>query len=347
MSIVKRAPRAERRRLMAMARKSRDPDEVRRALGILQLMDGHPVGSVSKALAAARSTIYRWVGWYTSQGLDGLLSLRRGRRESTVTPALVEALVTVLSETPRSMGYLRSTWSSELLAEVLRRQFGFEVHPSTLRRLLPKVGFGWRRARPTLCIRDPSKEQKVAAIQRAIESDDPYTAVFFLDEADIDFNPRIGYGWRKRGRQEAIPTPGQNQKHYVAGALHARTGRLAWVEYHRKNSVLFLKMLVELRKRYRRAQRIVLILDNYKIHKSHLVERWLQNNPKFELLFQPVYHPWVNEIERLWKTMHDTVTRNHRCRSMTELCQHIIRFFDVVQPFPGNRHGVAQLGSAI
>jgi transposase len=176
---------------------------------------------------------------------------------------------------------------------------------------------------------------------------DPYTAVFFLDEADIDFNPRIGYGWRERGRQEAIPTPGQNQKHYVAGALHARTGRLAWVEYHRKNSVLFLKMLVELRKRYRRAQRIVLILDNYKIHKSHLVERWLQNNPKFELLFQPVYHPWVNEIERLWKTMHDTVTRNHRCRSMTELCQHIIRFFDVVQPFPGNRHGVAQLGSAI
>ena len=77
--------------------------------------------------------------------------------------------------------------------------------------------------------------------------------------------------------------------------------------------------------RYRRANKIVLILDNYRIHKSQLVERWLQDN----LLFQPVYHPWVNVIERLWKAMHDTVTRNHRCRSMLELCQHVARFLCV------------------
>ena len=33
------------------------------------------------------------------------------------------------------------------------------------------------------------------------------------------------------------------------------------------------------------------------------------------------YYPWVISIERLWEAMHDTVTRNHRCRSMYELCQ--------------------------
>ncbi len=116
---------------------------------------------------------------------------------------------------------------------------------------------------------------------------------------------------------------------------------------HRKNSVLFVKLLQQLRSRYRRANKLVLILDNYRIHKSQLVERWLQGNPKFQLLFQPVYHPWVNVIERLWKAMHDTVIRNHRCRSMFELCQYVARFLDVVQPFPGNAHGVAHFGSAI
>ena len=347
MSIVERAPRPERRRLMAMARKSHDPDEVRRALAVLQLMDGGSVSRVGGTLAAARSTVYRWARWYVALGLEGLRSQRRGPRNSTVTPALVRALVSLMNETPRAMGYLRSTWSSELLAHVLWERFGLEVHPSTLRRVLPRLGYRWRRARPTLCIRDPDKAQKLAAIQQAIKSQDPHTEVLFLDEADIDFNPRIGYAWRERGRQEAIPTPGQNQKHYVAGALHARTGRLTWVEHRKKNSVLFLKLLIELRRRYRRARRIVLILDNYRIHKSLAVRRWLSENPKFELLFQPVYHPWVNDIERLWKAMHDTVTRNHRCRSMTELCQHIMRFFEVVQPFPGNAHGVAQLGSAI
>ena len=41
--------------------------------------------------------------------------------------------------------------------------------------------------------------------------------------------------------------------------------------------------------------------------------------------------------------MHDTVTRNHRCRSTHELCQSVARFLEVVQPFPGNGHGAANL----
>ena len=57
-----------------------------------------------------------------------------------------------------------------------------------------------------------------------IDSKADGTEIFFVDEADIDFNPRIGFAWRIKGRQDAIPTPGQNQKHYLAGALNASTG---------------------------------------------------------------------------------------------------------------------------
>ena len=31
-------------------------------------------------------------------------------------------------------------------------------------------------------------------------------------------------------------------------------------------------------------------------------------NPKFIVLFQPVYSPWVNQIERLWHALHETIT---------------------------------------
>lgn len=55
-----------------------------------------------------------------------------------------------------------------------------------------------------------------------------------------------------------------------------------------------------LRRHYRRAKTITLILDNYIIHKSKQTEQWLKQNPKFRLIFQPVYSPWVNHIERLW-----------------------------------------------
>ena len=210
-----------------------------------------------------------------------------------------------------------------------------------------RLRYRYRRARPTLCRRDPRKAERLAAIEAALAENDPYTEVFYVDEADVDLNPRIGSSWMRCGEQTAVPTPGQNQKHYVAGALHAHTGRLVWVEHHRKTSALFLKLLEQLRHQYRRAKRIVLILDNYGIHKSRVAERWLAKNPKFQLLFQPTYYPWVNVIERLWKSMHDAVTRNHRCRSMYELCQSVARFLEVVQPFPGNGHGVVHSRSAI
>jgi transposase len=69
----------------------------------------------------------------------------------------------------------------------------------------------------------------------------------------------------------------------------------------------------------------------------------LSKNPKFRMVFQPTYSPWVNEIERRWKAMHDTVTRNHRCKTFYDLAQRIIRFFDVALPFPGNQQALATL----
>ena len=112
-------------------------------------------------------------------------------------------------------------------------------------------------------------------------------------------------------------------------------------EGKRKDSLLFIHLLYKLKRAYRRARRIVLIVDNYIIHKSHITRRWLANNPKFELLFQPAYHPWVNDIERLWKTLHDTVTRNHRHPSMKKLLYAVRRFLEVCQPWPGNAHALA------
>ena len=46
-------------------------------------------------------------------------------------------------------------------------------------------------------------------------------------------------------------------------------------------------------------------------------------NPKFIVLFQPVYSPWVNQIERLWHALHETITRNHQCRTLGELLRRV------------------------
>ena len=86
----------------------------------------------------------------------------------SVTPPLIEALEALLDETPRNFGYLRTTWSSELLAKALYEYYELQIHASTVRRALRRTDFRWRRARPTLHKRDPRKAQKLAAIEQAV-----------------------------------------------------------------------------------------------------------------------------------------------------------------------------------
>lgn len=333
-------PRPVRRRLKRLAQ--RPSVHGRRAHGILLLHEtGNCVAEVSRQLYAARSSIHRWRALYEEYGEEGLVPEPSGRSDWKACEAVLAQLRILVTVSPRKYGYLRSRWSSELLAQALRRQSQLDVHPTTVRRWLKRLGFGYRRARPTLCVRDPRKSQRLRAIAQALAQRSPETEVFFSDEADVDLNPRIGPAWMPRGTQATVPTPGKNVKHYLAGALNARTGAVVWAEHKRKDSALFIHLLYQLKRRYRRARRIVLIVDNYVIHKSHLTRAWLARNPKFELLFQPAYHPWVNEIERLWKTLHDTVTRNHRCATMKELLCNVRRFLEVCQPWPGNHHALA------
>ena len=69
---------------------------------------------------------------------------------------------------PTDLGYLRTPWSSELLALELSRQGCVNVHATTIRRWLARLYIVWRRARPTLRIVDPRKAQRRRAIRRAL-----------------------------------------------------------------------------------------------------------------------------------------------------------------------------------
>lgn len=336
--------RAVRRRLRKVVQKPLDVDHGRRAHAILLLWesDGH-VTWVAETLCAARSSVNRWRSLFEQYGEDGIRPQRRGRKDYKASKVVLKRLSTLVEGTPQAHGYLRSRWSSELLARELARQGKIRVHATTVRRWLARIQYGWRRARPTLHIRDPRKLERMRAIERVLATPQGRTEVFYSDEVDVNLNPKIGAMWSRRGQQRAIATPGQNQKRYLAGALHAFTGKVLWVEGPSKNTDLFLTLLEHLRLRYRGARRIVLIVDNYRIHKSHLAHAWLAHNPKFKLLFQPSYHPWVNHIERLWKQLHDVVTRNHSHPTMHALMRAVRIFMRAVQPFPGSDYVDAKL----
>lgn len=183
----------------------------------------------------------------------------------------------------------------------------------------------------------------MVAIHKALDECSIEHPVFYEDEVDIHLNPKIGADWQRHGQQKRVVTPGQNEKYYLAGALYSGTGKVSYVGGSSKASSLFISLLQHLKATYRRAKTITLIVNNYIIHKSEKIRNWLKANPKFNFIYQPVYSPWVNYVERLWQALHDTITRNHQCRSMWQLLKKFRHFMETASPFPGRKHGLAKV----
>ncbi|ENM3778519.1 IS630 family transposase [Vibrio cholerae] len=342
MAIIAPIDQAERRRIHKAIQHTADKGFARRLMAMLLLAQGQTIVAVSETIGAARSSIGRWINWYTDGGIDALKSQPSGRPCSLPVEQMCAILLVLIQASPQDFGFQRSRWSTELLAYQLNKTFKSHVAASTVRRWLPKMGVVWRRAAPTLRIKDPEKAEKLAAIQKALDQCDPENTVFYEDEVDIDLNPKIGADWTFKGQQKKVVTPGKNEKHYLAGALHAKTGKVIYVSGTKKDSNFFIAMLEKLKRHYRRAKKIILVLDNYVIHKSRKTNSWLAANPKFVLLFQPVYCPWVNVIERLWHALHETITRNHQCKYMHQLLAQVKHFMATASPYPGSGHGMAK-----
>jgi putative transposase len=338
MNIAPDLYRAQRRRIERRFRKSRDLIEATRCRILLLLNSGYSATSASQMVGCARATIYRTVSRFEELGEAGLSDRRLHPEARKVTPELMNYLLSLLDVSPRSLGWQRSTWTLELMALQVEERMAVRLSASHIRNLL--LWLGCRRGRPRPGLRIPFRGRRriLESIRRVVSQASERDEVFYLDEADIDLNPRIGPCYMRRGQQFIVLTPGKNQKRYVAGALNARTGRIIHRFSSAKNSSLFLWLLEKLKASYRRAEKLHLILDNCIIHKSRQTVSWLRKfGSRVVLHFLPPYSPEHNVIERLWKQMHDQVTRNHRHRTMEDLICAIEQFLRVAQPFPGTK----------
>lgn len=346
MSIEVHLPRAQRRRLLRVTRKSRCALEVQRARIMLLLHDAVPAAEVARMVGCVRATVYRTVYRYEELGEDSIRDRRRYRAPSKVTPQVEEQLLKYLDYVPQDYGWERSNWTLELLALQLAHDTGVEVSDSHVLRVLRRCGCRRGRPRPGLRIPVRGRRKVLENIEKLVAGASPDEEIFYQDEADAHLNPKLGATYMKPGQQLMVLTPGQNVKRYVFGALNTRTGCVVHGVAARKNAATFVQFLEYLGRTYRRARRLHLVLDNYIIHKAACVRRFLATpGCRIVLHFLPPYSPDDNPIERLWKQMHDHVTRNHRHKNIDSLVAAIRRFLDAAQPFPGTKVSTCRLAA--
>jgi transposase len=285
---------------------------------------------IAEAVGYSPSGVCRVLQRFREERIAGLVDRREDNGPLKVDEEFLGLLYQLVDDTPQSYGYARPTWTRELLAQVIEELIGVRVHVTTLSRALAQIGA--RRGRPKPIVGCPwpkqRRKRRLAALQRLVDTAGQQDTVVYVDEVDIHLNPKLGLDWMNRGKQKQVLTPGQNEKCYLAGALNAHTGELSWIGAEQKNSALFIGLLWQLARQYPSGT-IHVILDNYKIHKSQQTMTALASfGGRIKLHFLPPYCPDHNRIERVWKDLHDNVTRNHRRQRLVDLVQDIVRYLN-------------------
>jgi len=292
-----------------------------RFLIILNLLKGRGAYETAEVLGVHNTTVYRVAKRYRERGEDGLWDGREDNGDMKLDERYLSLLLDLVRSNPQEHHWRRPTWTREMLVATMASRTGVRIHVATMSRALALIKA--RRGRPRPVVRCPwskwAKTRRLNEIGLLLAFLPADEIAVYADEVDIHLNPKIGLDWMAPGQQKEVVTPGKNEKRYLAGALD-EDKRLVWVEAERKNSALFVSLLDALARGYPLARKIHVILDNYRIHTSKIVEAAVRRHEgRIELHFLPPYCPDENRIERVWQDLHAEVTRNHTCRSMDML----------------------------
>ena len=324
MNKIPRMFRNPRRQLIRLGRKSGDPATALRFHAVARLALGESGPCVARALDIARSTVVRAAQRFATGGVPALYDRRSGNGRVKANAKFDARLAQLLRRSPQDFGWMRPTWTRELLCLQMQREDRPRVAVCTLGRALVRVGARLGLPKPIVLCPWPRDRRlhRLAELRRLEGRACAEEPVVYSDEVDIHLNPRIGRDWMLRGQQRRIVTPGKNQKFYIAGALDIHTGNLHTTGAHKKGAALFCELLRLLASTYPDARRIHVIVDNYVIHSAGVTEETLrQLGSRVVLHFLPPYCPDANRIERVWQDLHANVTRNHRCKTMNGLLE--------------------------
>jgi transposase len=322
---------SERRRELMVLRRRAVGRVALRAQMVLLSARGYTVPQIAGLFEVGPDVVRTWLHRYRQAGPAGLEDRRRpgGPPRDRLARQTVD---TQAGQSPRAAGLVQACWTVGLLAAFPAARFRLALSPSSVRRHLKASG--WRWARPRLAPAthappgqrkvDPASEWKLARVARALAT---AATVLYLDECEVQLLPVVRSMWMK-GPRVRVPTPGQNRKRAVFGALDARTGALHHAIRERKRAADFVAFLEPLARAYPLGE-LALVLDNVATRDAKLVRAWLARpeHARVRPLWLPKYRAHEhNPIERVWGLLKDKIAANRLHGSIEALAADAERF---------------------
>jgi len=147
--------------------------------------------------------------------------------------------------------------------------------------------------------------------------------VLFIDWTLLRLFPPLRAAWSRRGEQALVPITGQNAKRVLFGAVNLHTGHRVVRIGKRAGGTEARAFFEELRRCYRQAGRIWLLLDRASAHTNDKTLR-LADELCIELVWLPKQWPELNAMDQLWKELKRLIAANRQATSIDTLAEEAV-----------------------
>ncbi|MBF8418462.1 IS630 family transposase, partial [Heyndrickxia coagulans] len=286
---------------------------------------------IAKIIGRNRQTVMAYFHSYEEGGISGLQMKKTTGKPEKLSKEQQEQLAdTIVNKTPAEVGFkAKYTWTLQLIADWIQQEFQQSFTPKGVSEMLHRLGFSYTKATYTLAKADPDeqkefKEVTFPALKKELENG-LIDHLLFEDEAFIRAYQAPQYNWFPKGQQRKIMTHGQHKGAKLFAAINYETGEVTHYEEEKSNSSAFKRFLELLLSEYPQGK-IVMVLDNSKVHKSQVIKDFLKENPRLRFVYLPKYSPELNPVEGLWKWLKQDVVNNVFFSKFYQIRSHVAEF---------------------
>ncbi len=311
----------------------------RRALYLVE-REGMTQAQAALAVGVHRQTVSIWLKRYRERGEDGVLDGRRvspRRGKGLLTAEEADQIRGWLAEgTPDGLGLPFALWTSRAVRELVERRLGKRLAPSTVRLYLRRWGMTPQKPLARAKARSP------AAIAAWLERDYPAIArrakarravIYWGDETGISNQDQIGRSYAPRGKTPVVSRTAKRVTRSMIAAVSNR-GLMRFMLY--EGALTADRFIDFLRRLLKDAgRRVVLIVDNLKVHKAGKVTAWVESHAhEIELFYLPAYAPDHNPSEYLNNDLKQKLRQQPQPDTKEELVERTRSVLRAVQRSP-------------
>ena len=133
--------------------------------------------------------------------------------------------------------------------------------------------------------------------------------------------------WSLKGKQPEIYTYGGWVRQHLIGTVEPLEGNLHVAFSDSLKAPQFQHYLEGLLARYPAPKKLIMVLDNARVHHSKELEPFLTiHKERLELVFLPPYSPDLNPMEWFWKFLRKMVTHNTFFPTFKDFQRALIKF---------------------